>query len=216
MTWEIEESRSEEVANAVLHGVGAASSIAGLAVLVHLAAREGDAWRMVATSVYGTSLVLLYLASTLYHAFPWPGPKRVFEILDHAAIYVLIAGTYTPFAIVTLRGPWGWSILGVVWGLAVAGVVVQVVFPGRLRGLMTGVYVAMGWLVIVAFKPLFASLSPTGLAWLAAGGVAYTAGVWFYARKRFRFSHAVWHVFVLAGSAFHFIAILRHVVPIGA
>lgn len=213
MTWEIPESRGEETANAILHGTGAALALAGLAVMVTLSAMHGNAWHVVSSAVFGASLVLLYLASTLYHAFPWPRVKRVFEVMDHAAIYVLIAGTYTPFALVTLRGAWGWSIFGVVWALAVAGIVVQAVFPGRLRGLMTALYLAMGWIVVIAFGPLLSALAPAGIAWLIAGGVIYSAGVFFYYRKRFRFSHAVWHVFVLAGSVCHFIAILRYVIP---
>ncbi len=216
MTWEIPETRNEEIANAVLHGLGVALGIAALAVLVVLSAIRGTAWHVVATSVYGATLVLLYLCSTLYHAAAPSGPKQLFEIFDHAAIYLLIAGTYTPFALVTVGGAWGWSIFGLVWGLAAVGVVVQVVFPGRMRGLMTGLYVAMGWLVVVAAKPLLESLPPAGLAWLLGGGVVYSAGVFFYYKKRFAFSHAVWHLFVLGGSVCHFFAILLYVVPAAA
>lgn len=215
MTWEIHETRREEIANAVLHGLGAALGVAALAVLVVQSALYGTAWHVVASAVYGASLILLYLSSTLYHALPGPRAKRVFEIFDHAAIYILIAGTYTPFALVTLRGPWGWTIFGVVWALAAAGIVVQAVFPGRLRGLMTGLYLAMGWIVVVAFKPLMDVLAPAGIAWLLAGGLVYSAGVFFYYKKRFAYSHAVWHVFVLGGSVCHFFGILFHVVPSG-
>ncbi len=213
MTRELIESRGEELANALLHGLGTLLAVAGLVVLVTFSVLRGDAWHVVSTAIFGTSLVLQYLASTLYHAFPWPGVKRVFKILDHAAIYVLIAGTYTPIALVTLRGPWGWTIFGLVWGLALAGITVQAVFPGRMRGLMTGLYVAMGWIVVAAFPPLLSALDPGGVAWMVAGGLVYTAGVFFYYRKRFRFSHAVWHVFVLGGSACHFFAVLFYVVP---
>jgi len=216
MTWEIEESRGEEVANALLHGLGAALGVAGLAVLVVMSVLHGTAWHVVSTAVYGTSLVLLYLSSTLYHALPMGRAKQVFEIFDHAAIYVLIAGTYTPFALVTLNGASGWSVFGIVWGLAIAGIVVQAVFPGRLRGLMTALYLAMGWIVVLAGPFLLSALDPAGIAWLIAGGVVYSAGVFFYYKKRFPYSHAVWHVFVLGGSVCHFVAILFHVVPMPA
>ncbi len=213
MTWEITESREEEVANATLHGLGAAMGVAVLVVLVVLSALHGTAINIVTSAVFGGSLVLLYLSSTLYHAFTWPRAKQFWELMDHSVIYVLIAGTYTPFALVTLGGAWGWSMFGVVWGLAAAGIVVQVVFPGRFRPLMTALYIAMGWLVVVAGIPLFSALAPAGIAWVAAGGVLYSVGVFFYYKKRFTFSHAVWHVFVLAGSACHVVAILNYVVP---
>ncbi len=215
MTWEITESRQEEVANALLHGLGAAMGLAVLAVLVVLSALHGTAMNIVTSAVFGASLVLLYMSSTLYHAFTWPRAKQFFEVMDHAAIYVLIAGTFTPFALVTLGGAWGWSMFGVVWGLATIGIVAQVVFPGRFRGLMTALYILMPWSVVVAAKPLLSALEPAALAWLAAGGVVYSVGVFFYYKKRFPFSHAVWHVFVLGGSACHVVAILNYVVPRG-
>lgn len=206
---------AEEVANALTHGIGAALGLAGLVVLVTLSAGRGDAWRVVSTAVYGATLVLLFLASALYHAVRGPRAKRVLQVLDHAAIYLLIAGTYTPFTLVTLRGPWGWAIFGVIWGCAAAGITVQALYPGRFRALLTGLYVAMGWIIAVAAVPLVRRLDPAGLAWLVGGGIAYTAGVFFYARRWFPFAHAVWHLFVLGGSACHFVAILEHVVATG-
>ncbi|MGO9240125.1 MAG: PAQR family membrane homeostasis protein TrhA [Bryobacteraceae bacterium] len=202
----------EEIANGVTHGIGAALSVAGLVVLVVSSALRGTAWHIVSCAVFGVSLVLLYLASTLYHALTAPRAKRVFRILDHASIYLLIAGTYTPFALVTLRGAWGWSIFGVVWGLAAAGIVFQSLAIGRRPILSTGVYILMGWVVLVAFRPLLHALPWPGFLWLLAGGGAYTAGVVFYAAHA-KFAHAVWHLFVLAGSICHFCAVYFYVLP---
>jgi hemolysin III len=201
------QSVGEEIANSVTHGAGFFVSVAALVLLVVSAAATGDAWRVTAASVYGATLVLLYAASTLYHALPGIRVKAVFQRLDHAAIYLLIAGTYTPFVLVTLRGGWGWALFGVVWGLAVLGVVLKSVFGIRLAALSTVVYVIMGWLVVIAAAPLVARLPAGGLRWLVAGGVLYTLGVAFFALERVRYSHAVWHLFVLAGSAAHFCAV---------
>jgi hemolysin III len=201
------QSLGEEIANSVTHGVGLLLSVAALAVLVVAAAATGDPWRVTAASVYGVTLVLLYAASTLYHALPGRRVKAVFQRLDHAAIYLLIAGTYTPFVLGPLRGGWGWSLFAVVWGLAVLGVVLKSVFGIRLAVVSTVVYVAMGWLVVIAAGPLAARLPSAGLQWLVAGGVLYTLGVIFFAWERLRFSHAVWHLFVLAGSVAHFCAV---------
>ncbi|MGE5345546.1 MAG: PAQR family membrane homeostasis protein TrhA [Acidithiobacillales bacterium] len=207
-------SRTEEIANAVTHGVGAGIFAAGAALLVTMAALRGDARHVVACSVYAATLVLFYTISTLYHAVRGPRVKRVFRILDHAAIYLLIAGTYTPFVLVTLRGAWGWSLFGLVWGLAVLGIVFKSLWTGRLPVLSTALYVVMGWCIVVAWKPLVAALPPGGVAWLVAGGLVYSAGVVFYALDRsFHWAHPVWHVFVLAASACHFIAVLLYVVP---
>ena len=211
-----QQSRREELANALTHGVGTALAVAGLAVLVTLAALHGDAWRVVSFALYGATLVLLYLSSTLYHAFPWPNVKAVFHRLDHAAIFLLIAGTYTPFTLVTLRGPWGWSLFGVEWGLAVIGIVVKTVLFGRYRRVGVVVYVLMGWGAAVAVKPLLDSLPLQGLAWMLAGGLAYTGGVGFYVAKGIRYHHAVWHLFVLAGSVCHWVCVLLYVLPIPA
>jgi hemolysin III len=211
----IVQSPAEEVVNALTHGIGAALGVAGLVVLVVVSAGMDDAWRVVSTALYGATLVQLYLASTLYHAVRNPRAKRVLQVIDHAAIYLLIAGTYTPFTLVTLRGPWGWAVFGVIWGCAAAGIAVQALFPGRFRALLTGLYVAMGWMMVVAIVPLVQRLDAGGLAWLVAGGVGYTGGVFFYAKRWFPFSHGVWHLFVLAGSACHYFAILDHVVAPG-
>lgn len=202
----------EEIANSVTHGIAAACSIAALVILVVFAALRGNAWHIVSCSIFGVTLILLYLASTLYHALRPGKAKQVFRILDHASIYLLIAGTYTPFMLVTLRGPWGWSIFGVVWTLAVAGVVFQSLLIGRLPALSTSVYVLMGWVIVVAFRPLVHALPWGGVLWLAAGGLSYTAGVYFFASKT-KFAHMVWHLFVIAGSLCHFFAVLFYVIP---
>lgn len=203
----------EEIANSVTHGIGALLSVAALVLLVVFASLRGTAWHVVSVSVYGATLVVLYTTSTLYHSLTAPTAKRVFRALDHASIFLLIAGTYTPFTLVNLRGPWGWSLLGTVWGLATLGVVLQM---GVLRrGAIASVvlYIAMGWSVTVAIKPLIAALAPGGLALLVAGGLAYTAGVAFYAWGKLKFGHAVWHLFVLLGSILHFLAVFFYVIP---
>lgn len=200
----------EEIANSATHGVGAALSVAGLVVLVVIAALRGTALQVLACAVYGATLVLLYLSSTLYHALTNGRAKRVFRILDHASIYLLIAGTYTPFTLVALRGAWGWSLFGVVWALAVAGVVLKCFFTGRFHALSTTVYVLMGWLAVVAIRPLLGAIPWSGFLWLLAGGLLYTLGVVFFASRR-RYAHAVWHLFVLAGSACHFLAVYRYI-----
>jgi hemolysin III len=205
------QSLGEEIANSVTHGVGLLLSVAALAFLVVVAAATGDPWRVTAASVYGATLVLLYATSTLYHALPGARVKAVFQRLDHAAIYLLIAGTYTPFVLGPLRGGWGWSLFGVVWALAVLGIVLKSVFGIRLAVLSTAVYLAMGWLVVIAAGPLAAHVPAGGVRWLAAGGVFYTLGVVFFAwDSRVRYSHAVWHLFVLAGSAAHFLAVAQY------
>ena len=204
------QSLGEEIANSCTHGVGLLMSVAALVFVIVFAAATGDPWRVAAASVYGATLVLLYTASTLYHALPGRRVKMVCQRLDHAAIYLLIAGTYTPFVLVPLRGGWGWSLFGVVWGLAVLGVVLKGVFGIRLAALSTVVYVVMGWLVLIAAGPLAARLPASGLQWLVVGGVLYTLGVVFFACDRVRYAHAVWHVFVLAGSAAHFFAVVRY------
>lgn len=204
MTRETAWSR-EELANTLTHGAGAAASLAGAVALVVLAALRSDARGIVGSAVFGATLVLLYGASTLYHAVRSPTLKARLRILDHCAIYLLIAGTYTPFTLIGLRGGWGWSLFGVAWGLATAGVIFKLFFTGRFDGLSTAVYVAMGWMVLVAIVPLVQRLPAEVLAWLVAGGLAYTLGTLFY-RSRRRYAHAVWHLFVLAGSACHFAA----------
>jgi len=206
-------SLGEEIANSITHGIGALLAIVGLGVLTAFAATRGDAWHVVACSVFGGTLIFSYLASTLYHGIQHATAKQVFRALDHAAIFLLIAGTYTPFTLVSLRGPWGWSLFGVVWGFALLGIVCETTFARRLAILRVAAYIAMGWVVLVAVKPLMASLDPGGLRLLVLGGLAYTGGVVFYAWKKLPYSHAIWHLFVLAGSALHFFAILWYVIP---
>ena len=203
----------EEIANAITHGIGLLLSIAGFVVLLVLAALRGTAWHIVACSIYGATLICLYAASTLYHAVISPRVKRALRIFDHSAIYLLISGTYTPFLLVSLRGPWGWSLLGVIWGLALAGVLFKFWFVERFAILSTAVYIAMGWLVVIAAKPVITHLPLTAIIWLLAGGLAYTGGVIFFAAKRIPYSHAIWHLFVLAGSICHYFAVLSTVIP---
>ncbi len=206
---------AEEIANALTHGVGVGLAIAALAILVTFSGMYGDVWRVVSFSVYGATLILLYLASTLYHSFSSPRLKRIFKGLDHAAIFLLIAGTYTPFTLVTLRGGWGWTLFGLIWAFALSGITFETIFLGRYMKLVVGFYIAMGWLVVTAIKPLIDALPTEGLVWLSAGGLSYTGGVVFYAWKSLPFGHAVWHLFVLGGSICHFFAILFHVLPMG-
>ncbi len=208
-----EHGHSEEIANSITHGIGAGLAAAALAILVTYAALRGDAWRVVSFSVYGATLVLLYLASTFYHAFRHPKVKHLFRIFDHAAIYLLIAGTYTPFALVTLRGPLGWSLFGVIWGLAILGVVQASLALDKLKLYSLITYVLMGWMIVFTLKPLLAGLHPGGLIWLGLGGLCYTGGVVFYVVKRIPFNHAIWHLCVLAGSVCHFFAMLLYVLP---
>jgi hemolysin III len=203
----------EEIANAITHGIGLLLSIAGFVVLLVLATLRGTAWHIVACSIYGATLICLYAASTLYHAVISPRVKRALRIFDHSAIYLLIAGSYTPFLLVSLRGPWGWSLFGVIWGLALAGVLFKFWFVERFAILSTAVYIAMGWLVVIAAKPVSTHLSLTAMIWLLAGGLAYTGGVIFFAAKRIPYSHAIWHLFVLAGSFCHYFAVLSTVIP---
>lgn len=204
------QSRGEEIANSVSHGVGFLAAVAALPILVIAAVGRGYAPGVVGAAVFGTTLVALYLTSTLYHAWPPTRTKRVLRVVDHAAIFLLIAGTYTPFTLGVLRGAWGWTLFGLVWGLALAGVISKVFLGVRYPKISTGVYLAMGWLIVIAVKPLWTQVPAWGLFWLAMGGLAYTLGVPFYAAKTSRFSHFVWHLFVLAGSTCHFFAVLRY------
>jgi hemolysin III len=202
------QSVGEEIANAVSHGVGLVAALGGAPVLIAHAARRAGAAATVGASVFAGTMVLLYLASTLYHALPRSGAKRLFQVIEHSAIFLLIAGTYTPFTLGVLRGTWGWTLFGLVWGLAVAGVVLKAVGGVRYPILSTSVYVAMGWLVVIAIRPLWLRVPMVGLIWLVLGGIAYTAGVPFFAAKQMPFGHFVWHLFVLAGTACHFFAVL--------
>ncbi|MHC4506308.1 MAG: PAQR family membrane homeostasis protein TrhA [Planctomycetota bacterium] len=206
-------SVGEEIAHATTHGLGLLLSIAGLTTLVAAASVRGDARHLVGGAVFGATLVLLFAASTLYHAITSRRVKRVFQRLDHAAIFLLIAGTYTPFTLVNLRGAWGWTLLGLVWSLAILGIVLQTAFPQRTRRLSVPLYLTMGWMVLIAIEPLAQSVHPDGLTLLVLGGVIYSLGVVFYAWQRLPYNHAVWHVFVLAGSGCHFSCVLGYVIP---
>ncbi len=201
------------LANAITHGIGAGLAIVGAVYLIAASAR-GTAWKVVSCSVFAVTLVLVYICSTLYHSLVRTRARHVFHILDHSSIYLLIAGTYTPFCLVTLRGPLGWTIFGVEWGLAVSGVVFKSFAIGRFEVISTMVYLVQGWFIVVAVGPLFhSSLSWHGVMWLGAGGLAYTLGIVFFALDRLRYFHALWHLFVLAGSIAHYFAILFYVVP---
>lgn len=202
----------EEIANSITHGLGALLSLIGGIALLIAAWVTHSWWQIAACAVYGASLVLLYTASTLYHAIQHTRAKAVLQVLDHSAIYVLIAGTYTPFTLITLKGAWSWSLFAVIWTLAVAGVIFKCFWIHRFVRLSTVIYVLMGWCAIVAVKPLWDALSWRGFAWLLAGGLAYTTGVIFFAMRR-RYAHAVWHLFVMAGSVCHFYAVYRYVLP---
>ncbi len=201
------ERADEEFANALTHGVGVLAGLFGGTFLIVLAALGGDAWQIVGVSVFGVTLVTLYGASTLYHAARAEHVKSRLKVLDHCAIYLLIAGSYTPFLLNDLRGPWGWSLFGVIWGLAIAGIVFKMFFTGRFQLFSTLVYILMGWLVLIAAVPMLHHMAPATLAWLLAGGIAYTAGTPFYHAARIRYGHAIWHLFVLTGSLCHAIAV---------
>ena len=206
-------SLSEEIAHAITHGIGIPLSIAALVVLVTFSSLYGDAWHITSTAIYGTTLVLLYTASTLYHSIPQQRAKGILRQLDHAAIFLLIAGTYTPFTLVNLRGPWGWSLFGLVWGLAGIGLAIELFGNRRFRRWSLALYLGLGWLVIIAIKPMLSTVETGGLMLLLAGGLSYTLGAAFYVWKRLAYNHAIWHLFVLAGSALHFFAVLHYVVP---
>lgn len=206
-------TKAEELLHALTHGIGALFSIAGLVILVVLSALYGTAWHVVSCSIYGATLIILYTASTLYHSVTSPRWKKRMRIFDHASIFLLIAGTYTPFMLVNLRGPWGWSIFGVIWGLAIVGLVFKLFFTGRFGIVSTVVYVLMGWIALIAIKPMMDLIPSGGLALIFAGGLAYTGGVIFYAMKKLPYHHAIWHIFVMAGSVCHFLAVLWYVVP---
>jgi len=199
----------EELANVVTHGIGLVLSIGGFVALLTLAVRRDGLWPIVSCAIYGSTLVCLYAASTLCHGVPWPRLRRAFLIFDHCAIYLLIAGTYTPFLLVSLRGVWGWSLFGVMWGLALAGVLFQLRFAGHFLMVTTWLYVLMGWIGVIAIKPMLAHVPIDSLVWLLAGGLAYSVGVVFYAWKRLPYHHMIWHMFVMAGSALHYVAILH-------
>ncbi|HFE63900.1 MAG TPA: hypothetical protein ENK14_05720 [Caldithrix sp.] len=203
----------EEFVNVLSHGVGLLLSIAALTLMVVFASLDGNAWHIVGAAIFGASLVVLYLASTLFHGVRKPDVRRWLNVFDHAAIYILIAGTYTPFLLVTLNGAWGWSLFGVIWGLAIAGVVFKIFFTGRFNAVSTIVYVLMGWLIVIAIVPLFENLPTAGLIWLVAGGISYSVGAVFFMFDRLPFNHAIFHFLVLGGSVCHFFAVFLYVIP---
>jgi hemolysin III len=210
-----EYSIGHEIANAVTHGIGGGLSIAGLSVLLTMAILYGDVWHVVSSAIYGATLIILYLASTLYHGIYHTATKRIFKVIDHASIYLLIAGTYTPFTLVSLRenSEWGWVLFSVIWILAFIGVALLLLFPGKYSGLRVVVYIIMGWLAIFVMKDIRAAIGVGGMTWLVAGGLSYTFGVIFYLWDRLPMNHAIWHLFVLSGSVCHFFAILFYVIP---
>jgi hemolysin III len=205
----------DEYANALTHGLGLLLALAAVPVLIMLAVTHGTAWHVVGVSVYGASLIVLYTASTIYHLAQHPPAKRILRIIDHSAIYLLIAGTYTPFTLVNLRGAWGWTLLGLVWTIALIGVAWKLVHVERYVVVSTIIYIAMGWLAVIAIRPVSRAIPAAGIGWILAGGLFYTLGVVFFGLSRIRFSHAVWHLFVLAGSICHFVAVARYVLPNG-
>jgi hemolysin III len=203
----------EEVACSVTHGIGTALAIVGAVVLITAASLRGDVWHIVGCSVFGGSLILLYAVSTVYHTIRRPGAKAVLRKLDHSAIYILIAGTYTPFTLVNLHGPWGWSLFGVVWGIALFGVISKTSRQHKCEVRSLALYLVMGWAVLAVIKPLLSTVASGGILLLVAGGLAYTVGSGFYAWDRQPYGHVIWHAFVLAGSIFHYFAVLLYVIP---
>jgi len=201
-------SLGEEIANSISHGIGLVLAIAATPILIIAALRYGSAWNMIGVSVFAASMITLYLASTLYHALTHERAKRIFRMCDHSAIFFLIAGTYTPFTVGVLRGPWGWTLLGLIWALAAVGLTMKAVLRARYNWLSVVLYLTMGWLVVIAAPQILRVMPWSGLAWIAAGGIAYTAGVGFYAAHRVRYAHFAWHLFVIAGTTCHFFAVL--------
>ncbi len=206
------DSQKEEIASAITHGIGVGLSIWALVLLVMKAVDQGNAYHVVSFTIFGSALITVYLTSTLFHAIRARRVKKFFNLMDHAAIYFLIAGTYTPITLGPLRGPWGWSIFGVIWGLAVAGIIFKVFFIGKYRTLSAILYVAMGWAIIVAVKPLLDAMPENGLWLLLAGGLSYSGGVVFYILKNIPYAHSIWHLFVLGGSVCHFLSIYLYVI----
>jgi hemolysin III len=206
--------KKEEKLNVISHGIGLVLSIIALVLLVVYASIYGSTWHIVSFSIYGASLIVLYSASTLYHYVQSPKLRHRLNVFDHAAIYILIAGTYTPFTLVVLKGWVGWTIFGVSWGLAITGVVLKLFYTGKYDKISTIAYVLMGWLIIFAIKPLVTNLSVEGLLWLLSGGIFYTVGALLYSIRRIKYNHAIFHIFVLLGSFSHFIAVFFYVLPI--
>lgn len=207
------QSPAEEIANVITHGLGLLLSIAGVSVLIVLASLHGNAWHIVGTSVYGATLIMVYAASTMYHSSRSVGVKKLLREVDQSVIFLLIAGTYTPFTLGPLNGSWGWSLFGVVWGVALLGILIKVLFKGRFRALSIPIYLGLGWVSVVAVVPLLNNVTPAGLLWLAFGGAAYSLGTIFIMWRKLPFNHAIWHLTVILGSALHYFAIMFYAVP---
>jgi hemolysin III len=205
------QSLREEIANSITHGIGLLLSISGLVLLVVFACLRGDVWHIVSFSIFGVGMIMVYTSSTLFHSFRNVKIKSILNIIDHSAVYLLIAATYTPFTLVTIRGPWGWSIFGVVWAAAIAGIILKIFFIGKYRTLSTLLYVAIGWVLLIAIKPLYASLPTPGFWLLMAGCFTYSIGVIFFLWRKLPFGHSIWHLFVLGGTICHFFAIILYV-----
>lgn len=205
-------SKSEERINALTHGIGALLSIAALVILITFAALKGNAWHVVGVSIYGSTMLIMYLSSTIVHSLPEGKAKDIFLFIDHSAIYLFIAGTYTPILLVLLRGPIGWTLFGVVWGVAILGIIFKIFFVKRFVIVSTLLYIFLGWFIIIAWKPLSNEMDLMGLIYLIIGGLLYSIGSIFYMWRGFKYHHAVWHIFVILGSAFHFFSILFYVV----
>jgi len=201
-------SSEEEIFNSITHGIGTLLSIAALVLLVVYACNKGDVWHIVSFSIFGASLVILYLSSTLYHSFTKAKLKNLFVRFDHAAIFLLIAGTYTPYVLTTIRGALGWTLFGIIWGLAIAGIVIRSIYLTRFRKLMVGIYVAMGWMFLIAIVPMVRNLPVSSTVFLFLGAACYSVGVIFYAWRKLKYGHGIWHLFVLAGSIMHFFSVL--------
>ncbi|MGG0482922.1 hemolysin III family protein [Priestia aryabhattai] len=207
-------TRGEEIANAITHGVGAVLSIVGLTLLIVLSSLEGTPWHVISFTIYGVTMLLLYVSSTLVHSFPEGKVKDLFEIFDHSSIYLFIAGTYTPFLFIAVKGTTGWTLFGIVWGIALAGIVFKAFFVKKFLFISTILYVFMGWMIVFAWDSLTQNIAHQGIVLLVVGGVLYTIGAVFYVWRGFRFHHMIWHMFVLGGTVLHFLAIILYVLPI--
>lgn len=207
-------TRGEEIANAITHGVGAVLSIVGLTLLIVLSSLEGTPWHVISFTIYGVTMLLLYVSSTLVHSFPEGKVKDLFEIFDHSSIYLFIAGTYTPFLFIAVKGTTGWTLFGIVWGIALAGIVFKAFFVKKFLFISTILYVFMGWMIVFAWDSLTQNIAHQGIVLLVVGGVLYTIGAVFYIWRGFRFHHMIWHMFVLGGTILHFLAIILYVLPI--
>ena len=201
-------TKGEEITNAILHGIGLGLAIAALVILLVLGNRHGNVWHIVAYSIYGSTLIMLYLASTLYHSFPEGKGKNILRIIDHSSIFLLIAGTYTPLTLILLRGNWGWTLFVLVWGIALIGILLKIICLNKLKYVSTLLYLVMGWLVMLVIKPLLAVINKPSLIFLIIGGLLYTSGIFFYSSKKIKYNHAIWHLFVLGGSICHFFTVL--------